>query len=382
MKKIFNKKFQFKYLLMFFGVSILVSAPFVSAESLQQQINNLQNKNTQTQASVDSLQSQASSFQDAINKLQNQINAVQNDINASKNRITDLEVQIAQAQKDLDYQKTVLASNVKAIYVSGQTSTTEMLASSKNLSVYIDQQTYQKAVEGKIQKSLNQIANLQNQMNTQKNQVKQTLVQQQLQNSQLASTQVQQQSLLGYNQSQQDQYNHDIQANQATIASLRQQQAAANKKLDSTGSLVTSGTCGGSYPGSATGQFGSWGCNFEHTSDFIPGCKYIDSWGMCNRECVSYTAWIVYQKYGISTRFFGDAKNWPSSARNAGLSVGSTPKVGAVGIYEGGSFGHAMWIVGIDGSQVHVYSYNDGYDGNFYDHWVDASNLTYIYFGG
>jgi surface antigen len=188
--------------------------------------------------------------------------------------------------------------------------------------------------------------------------------------------------MLAYNEGQQAAYNAQISSNQSQIASLRAQQAAANRKLDSSGQVITSGSCGGSYPASASGSYGPWGCNYAHTSDDVPGCQYSDSWGMCNRECVSYTAWMVYKTYGIATTGFGNANQWPGSARSAGFSTGSTPKVGSVAIYSGGAFGHAMWVVGVSGSQIHVYSYNDGYDGNFYDHWVSASGLTYIYFGG
>jgi len=364
------------------GALILILSPLVRADTLQQQINNLQNQNAVAQGSVDSLQSQAKSFQNAINLLQSQINAMQIAISANQQRISDLQNKIVKAQADLDYQKSVLASDVRAIYVGGSVSTIEQLASSKNMNVFVDQQTYQKAVEGKIQKTLTEIAQLQNQLNTQKAQVQQTLNLQQVQNAQLASDQQKQQSMLGYNQSQQDSYNQQIQSNQSKIVLLRQEQLAANKKLDTTGSLTTSGSCGGTYPSSATGMFGSWGCNYAHSSDFVPGCDYMDNWGMCNRECVSYTAWMVYSNYGISTNGFGNAKDWIFSAQRIGIPVGSTPKIGSVAIYTGGTYGHAMWVVGVEGNQVHVLSYNDNYDGNFYDHYVNSSSLTFIYFGG
>jgi peptidoglycan hydrolase CwlO-like protein len=223
------KRINKSLLLIALGIIFLAATPImVKAESLQQQIDTLQNTNKSVQSNIDNLQVQATSYQDAVRILQTQINSAQNAINASQKSIDDLQVKIDKAQKDLDYQKQVLGSNVRAIYVSGSSSTVEELASSKNLSVYVDQQTYHKAVEGKIQKTLNQIADLQNQLNSQKAQVQQTLAVQKTQNDQLVADQKKQQDMLGYNQSQQDKYNQDIAGNKDKIAALKAQQAALN----------------------------------------------------------------------------------------------------------------------------------------------------------
>jgi surface antigen len=108
---------------------------------------------------------------------------------------------------------------------------------------------------------------------------------------------------------------------------------------------------------------------------------------MYNRECVSFTAWKVYQAYGYMPYWggVGNANQWPGDARAAGIATGSTPKVGSVAIYMGGSgdpFGHAMWVVGVNGSTITVQQYNLYYDGNYYETTIPAAGLTYIYFGG
>ena len=148
------KRINLSFSTILLGALFLVAAPLVSADSLQQQINSLQSQNNTTQSNLDSLQVQATSYQNAISILQSQINAAQAAINASQQSILNLQAKIDKSQVDLDYQKQVLASDVRAIYVSGSIDTIEMLASSKNLSVFVDQQTYQKAVEDKIQKTL------------------------------------------------------------------------------------------------------------------------------------------------------------------------------------------------------------------------------------
>ncbi|HET6924533.1 MAG TPA: CHAP domain-containing protein [Candidatus Saccharimonadales bacterium] len=363
-------------------VGMAVATPLVRADQYDAQINALQQQNNAAQGNLNNLEAQASSYQDTINKLQSQINAIQAAIADNEAKQAQLQQQIVEDQKQIDYEKTVLANDVKTTYINGQITPVEMLATSSSLSDYIDKQEAYSVVQDKIQATVQQITELQKKLQSQKEQVDQLLATQKNENDQLSAAKAQQDQLLSMNESQQASYNSQISANQSKIAQLRAAQAAANRRLDSSGAVITSGSCGGSYPQTASGSYGPWGCGYVHSSDYTPGCSYMDSWGMCNRECVSYTAWMVYKTYGINTIGFGNANQWPGSARAAHIPTGYTPKVGSVAIYTGGTYGHAMWVVGVSGDQVHVYSYNDGYDGNFYDHWVNGSGLTYIYFGG
>lgn len=360
------------------------SAAIVHADQYDTQIQALENQNSQAQSQINSLQTQASSYQDAINKLQQQIAGIRNAISTNQAKQEQLQQQIVSDQQQLDYQKKVLGEDLKAMYVGGQMSTVEMLATSKNLSDFVDAETYDSAVKNKIQSTMQQITALQNQLEQQQQQVSQLLAIERQQNTQLSAAQAQQQQLLAYNQSQQTQYNQQIQSNESQIATLVAEQIAANRKLVGTGQVDYSGTCGGTYPATASGYYGSWGCNYAHSSDYTPGCAYLDSWGMCNRECVSYTAWMVYKNDGIDVTGFGNANEWPAHARAAGIPTGSTPKVGSVAIYMGGSsdpYGHAMWVKSVNGDgSITVDQYNLYYDGNFYETTISAAGLVYLYF--
>jgi len=364
------------------AIALLSGAVVVHADQYDDKISTLQQQNNSAQSQLNDLLSRASSYQNAIDILQGQISALQEALATNQAQQVSLQQQIDANQQQIDTKRTQLGATIKAMYIDGQTSTIEELATSKDLSDYVNKEEYRQTVQTQLNNTISEIAQLQAKLQQQKTQLDTLVQSEKNQNDQLVSAQSQQQQLLTYNEGQQAAYNATIASNQSQIAQLRAAQAAANKKLDSTGQVVTSGSCGGSYPATASGHYGPWGCNYAHSSDFSPGCSYMDSWGMCNRECVSYTAWMVYETYGMNATGFGNANQWPASARASGISTGSTPKVGSVAIYMGGSYGHAMWVVGVSGSQIHVYSYNDGYDGNFYDHWVNASGLTYIYFGG
>jgi len=356
--------------------AVLVAGSFVPAlthmvlaDSFQDQINALNAQNADKRSVVNSLQAQAASYQDAINQLQAQINGLQASIDANKAQQASLQDQIDAAQKQIDQERAFLASDVKAMYIDGTPTTLEVLANSKNLSDFVDRQEYRTTVQNKLQDTLKKIAELQKELQTKKAAIDQLLGEETDQQNQLAGARAQQAGLLNYNESQQAAYNAQITATSKQIAQLRAQQAAANKALG--GSVIAGDPGHGGYPA-------KW--------DNAPQDSLVDSWGMYNRECVSYTAWKVYQTYGYMPYWGGqgNANQWPGDAQRAGIDTGSTPRADSVAIWNVGAFGHAMWVeaVNSDGS-LWVSQYNYDYNGHYSEMAVSASmarNLTYIYF--
>ena len=356
--------------------AVLVGASFmpslnqmVMADSFQDQINSLNAQNAEARALVNSLQATAASYQDAINQLQGQINGLQASIDENTAQQASLQQQIIDAQNEIDQQRAYLASNVKAMYVDGTPTTLEVLATSKNLSDFVDKQEYRTSVQNKLQDTMRKIAELQKELQTKKAQVDQLLQDQKAQQDQLAATRAEQAALLSYNQGQQAAYNAQIKSNSSQISQLRAAQAAANKQL---GSGVIAGDPGkGGYPAVYANA---------------PQDSLVDRWGMYNRECVSYTAWKVYQTYGYMPYWGGrgNANQWPGNARAAGIPTGSTPRADSVAVWNVGYYGHVMWVeaVNSDGS-LWVSQYNYDYNGHYSEMYVSASmarSLTYIYF--
>ena len=341
----------------------------VHADTFQDQINALNAQNDSTRGVVQGLQAQAASYQDAIYQLQSQIDGLQASINDNEAQQASLQQQIIDAQNQIDHERAVLANDVKSMYVDGTPTTLEVLANSKNLSDFVDKQEYRTTVQNKLHDTLVKIAQLQKDLQTKKAQVEQLLGEQHAQQAQLASSRAQQAGLLNYNESQQADYNAQIKATSKQISQLRAAQAAANAKL---GGGVTAGDPGhGGYPA-------KW--------DNVAQDSIMDSWGMFNRECVSYTAWKVYSTYGHMPYWggTGNANQWPGDAQAAGIPTSSTPKADTVAIWNVGAFGHAMWVeaVNADGS-LWVSQYNYDYNGHYSEMSVSASmakNLTYIYF--
>lgn len=154
---------------------------------------------------------------------------------------------------------------------------------------------------------------------------------------------------------------------QQEIASLQAAQLVANRQL------------GGSIAVAGDPSHGGYPANWDAPA---PQDSRLDSWGMYNRECVSYAAWKVFQTYGHMPYWggVGNASQWIGDARAAGIPTGSTPRVHSVAISSHGYYGHAMWVEKVLGNMIYVSQYNYDLTGHYSEMWVDGSYFTYIYF--
>jgi surface antigen len=240
-----------------------------------------------------------------------------------------------------------------------------MIASSKSISDFIDKQEYRNKIRDAIQESLKQIKDLQVKLTAQRQEVEHVLADQKTMQAQLADQENQKNQLLAETQGQEAAYQQLTNDKNSKIADLRAQQRAANARF--IGSAGSGPACGGGYPGLY--------CNASMDS-------VVDSWGMYNRECVSYTAWKVastgrYVPYGL-----GNANMWPGGARAAGVPVDTTPKAGDVAIWNIGYYGHAMYVESVNGNgTINISQYNADWNGTFsYAYNISPSGLQFIHF--
>ena len=355
------------------------SVTIVRAQSLQQQINDLSAQNDQNQQNVNALQLQANSYQDAINQLQGEISALQAAISANEAKQAELQAEIVADQAKLDQEKKVLGEDLKAMYVGGQMTTVEMLATSKNLSNFVDAETYSSAVQNKIQNTMQQITTLQNQLEQQQVQVQALLASQQQQQSQLASAQAQQQNLLAMNQAQQDSYNSQIASNRQKISQLEAQQAAINAASTQAINLGPSGGSGGACDiGYGNGGYPMPWCNATEDSVTTAG-------SFPNRECTSFAYWYFTTMEGKSLSVWGNAKDWVYTSSRP---TSQTPNRGDIGVKTAGPYGHVVIVLALSGETYGGYtvpsgyvltmSMNFDYAGHFHTSIYPENSLVYI----
>jgi surface antigen len=341
-----------------------IFAPIAAGLTYQQKIDILQKRNSNNESARSDLQANAETLQQRVNSLRAEINAVESQIADSERKREALLQEIKQVKIRLAREKKLLGSNIKAMYIDNDMSTIEMLASSKNLSEYLDRDQYRISVQDKITKAMERIEVLKNRLNKQKIAVEKLLEDQKSMRRSLADKTNEVARLLGLNKAEQRAYNSQISSNNKRIGELQRLQAIENQRHN-VGSISYSGS--GGYP---------W-ANVPFPNS-MP-----DPWGMYKRQCVSYTAWKVAST-GRHMPYWGgrgNANEWDDNARAAGMPVSYTPKAGSVAVSNSGTWGHVMYVerVHSDGT-ITVSQYNAGWDGRYSVVRRSTYGLVFIYF--
>jgi len=367
-------------------VAAAAVVPRIYADAIQDQIEQLTAEANQNQSAVDTLLVEAHSYEDAISTLQAQITVLEQNITVNQSRQTDLQEQIKTKQKDLDAQRRVLGDDIKAMYVDGQLTTIEMLATSKNINDFVDSATYREAVQRKVQVTLQEIAKLQNQLQGQKQEVDKLLAAQLVQQNQLDTDRSRQNELLAMNQNQRAEYNAKIAANHDKITELQAKQAALNlqgaSKVTISGNERGGDCDGGSGNGGYALASGSMGdvCN-------APKDSILDWAAIENRECTSYAYWYFKRVAGNSDfTASGDAKYWVTTSN---YPVHNWPKANSIGVKTDGQWGHVVIVqavgptnykgVNVPAGQVLTSEMNADFTGKYANNLRGIGTMSYIY---
>lgn len=354
------------------GVLLLggIIMPRASANNIQDEIQALQEENENNSRQVANLMEVASSYEDAIGKLRGEIGYLQGKINHNLAQQAKLKKQIKQAQIELARQRKFLGEYIKAMYVDDAMSTIEMLATSKDLSEFVDKDAYRNAAQRQVQDTLKKVTKLQSDLKVKQERVDRLLREQQAEQGKLRARQAEQQQLLSANQQKRNEFNARTARNDDRIAELIAQQRAANNSTD-----------GGYYflrfPG-AVRDFSPGGYPYKNAgfSMQLGPCSHTDSWpdepdawGYCTRQCVSYAAWAVGASGRDIPMYYGSAKYWVGQAYSNGVPVHRSPQKGDIAISTSGTWGHAMYVEAVEGDQIYVSQYNAGLSGEFSYQW-------------
>lgn len=340
----------------------------VLADQFQEQINQLEAQNAANRDASAQLAAVATSYQDAIAKLQSQIDGLQQAIVTSQKESDDLQKRIDEAQLELDRQRVILGKNIKAMYLEGKVSTLEILASSDDLSDFVNKAEYRNSVQNKVKTSLDKINELKVGLQTKQNQLKTVIKEQQDQQQLLVTTQTQQSQMLAYTEGQKATYDSQVKDNQTKINELRRQQAVANAAIYGGGAIIQNSRCD-IYPQ-------NW-CN-------APMDSIVDTWGMFNRECVSWTAYRVAAsgRYMPYWGGYGNANQWDDNAIASGIPVDGNPRVGDVAVSNTGYYGHVMYVEAVHGDgTIAVSQFNHDWGGTYsFVPKMNVGSLVFIHF--
>ncbi|MGH7196258.1 MAG: CHAP domain-containing protein [Candidatus Saccharimonadales bacterium] len=352
----------FRVVLLLVLAFCLALAPVTSAyaDMYDDQIRALQNEVDQYQSEASRLRGQADTLQNQLNTLEAEKSALQKQISLNEAELARLNDEIKKTEERLENQKELLGQNLRSMYLESSISPLEMIASANSISDYIDKQEYRNTIRDRVQKSMTEIRDLKEQLDKQKIAVEQKLTDQKEQRGVLAQKSAEQANLLAQTQGQEAAYQKLASQRNSRIAELVAQQKAANLRWG--GNISYGPNCGGGYSGPW-----NW-CN-------APLDAYVDKWGMYTRECVSYTAFKVWQS-GRHMPYWGgrgNAKQWDDNARAAGISVDSNPRAGDVAVWNVGYYGHVMYVEAVRGNgDIYISEYNFDWTGRYSERTISA----------
>jgi surface antigen/regulator of replication initiation timing len=353
-----------------------------AADKYDDQIAALQAQIDSANAQVSNLKSQANTYATAAAGLQAQVTAIQDQIAISTAKYNQLTQQIADTEQKIKDNQDALGQTLADLYVDGNVSPIEMLASSKNISDYLDKQELQSSIRDQLTSTIKEIQDLKDQLVKKQSDAKATLVNQQASHDALAAAQQQQQDLYNQTQGQEAAYQSLIAANQSKQKDLAAQQLAAMAAtINSTGGakVLKSGVAGG-YPWNSgncpmSGFYSTGGVDGNGSDGYGYGC----------RQCASYAAWRMAKETGFYPVNWGNAINFPSRGRAAGYAVDGTPSAGSMAVMStsqaGTPYGHVAWVDAVeDNGKIIVSQYNYYYNGwgNYTQMELSASAFTWF----
>jgi surface antigen len=367
-----SKSFVAKASLVAAAVLMAVSGPVqmgtvARADKYSDQIEAIEREVQGYDGEAAKLAAEGDSLQKALSVLQNQAATIQAQIDLSQAKYDQLIAQIAETEQKIKDNQDGLGEVLADLYVDDEISPLEMLASSNNISEYLDKQEYRNSVRDNMTQKINLIKKLKADLNRQKIDVERVLKDQQSQRASLVKKQREQQSLLNQTKNDENAYRSLSASKNAQIEKLREEQRRANAP-----------SLGGSFPAPSAGN-GGYPAQWANA----PQDSVVDSWGLYNRECVSYVAWKVANSGRYVPHFngAGNANQWPDTLRGR-IPQGSEPRQGAALVTMAGPYGHVRYVESVNGDgTITVSDYNLGVDGLYrYYNMSPPSGGIYIYF--
>ena len=367
-----SKSFVAKASLVAAAVLMAVSGPVqmgtvARADKYSDQIEAIEREVQGYDGEAAKLAAQGDSLQKALGVLQNQAATIQAQIDLSQAKYDQLIAQIAETEQKIKDNQDGLGEVLADLYVDDEISPLEMLASSNNISEYLDKQEYRNSVRDNMTQKINLIKKLKADLNRQKVDVERVLKDQQSQRASLVAKQREQQALLNQTKNDENAYRSLSAGKNAQIEKLREEQRRANAP-----------SLSGGFPAPSPGN-GGYPAQWANA----PQDSLVDSWGLYNRECVSYVAWKVANSGRYVPHFngAGNANQWPDTLRGR-IPQGSEPRQGAALVTMAGPYGHVRYVESVNGDgSITVSDYNLGVDGLYrYYNMSPPSGGIYIYF--
>lgn len=316
----------------------LTVMPRVNANNYDQRIAELQQEIDRYQNAAQKLGSKADTLQRKLDGIKNEIAQIQTQIELNEAKRQKLDAEIKSTEKEILDNRDALGEVIADLSIEGEVSPLEMLASSRNISDYLDKQTYQESMQDELNSTIKRINELKLKLEKSKENVEAVLSNQKRSQAALDEKRASQQSLVSQTRGQESTFlklESKSKAEQESV--MAEQQAAIAAASANNGGISFVGGGAGGYPWSSancpmSGMFSTGG------ADGNGG----DGWGYGCRQCASYIAWKIGQRTGVIPTYLGNANNFPSSLSSK--EQGSTARANSIGVISAGEYGHVAWV--------------------------------------
>lgn len=358
---------------------IIGSLPLIkpaAADQYDDKIRALQADMARYQAEANRLNAEAATLANALAQVTNERNAIQAQIDLNQQQYDKLVIEIADTEKQIKENQDALGTTIADLYVDGTTTPLEMLASSENISDFLNRQEYRNSIRDQLSATITKVVDLKKQLDEQKAAVEKVLNEQKIARDDLQAKVNEQSTLLSQTRNDEATYQNMIKDNAQQIAAAKAAQAALAARANSSGgySLVASGSLGAytslwapndCWMGGPGGWYSYGGADGNGGDGRGYGC----------RQCASYAAWKVAAMTGRYYRW-GNGGDFARNAINAGYeNLGSNPQPGSLAVMWG-TPGHVAWVEAVDGNQILVSQYNwqiNGQYGMYSEMWLNKS---------
>lgn len=332
-----------------------------NADQYDARIAALQQQIDQYQASARVLGEQADSLQRTVDSINNEIAQIQAQIDLNQAKYDKLLIEITETEKQIADNRDALGEVIADLSIEGEITPLEMIASSKNISDFVDKQTYQSSIKDELKSTIERIKELKAQLENQKIQTETLLANQKSARQALDAKRAEQQRLVNETRGQEAAYQQLKGKTEAEKESVMNAQQAAIRAASARGGGVSFvGGGDGGYPWGEgncrmSGMYSTGGANGNGG----------DGWGYGCRQCVSYAAWKVGERTGVIPTNAGNANNLPASLSYR--PQGSGAKANSLAIISAGAYGHVAWVeTDPDASgYITVSQYNANYGGGW-----------------